>query len=87
VDGFKNRYELAVVVSNDSDLVSPIQTVIQELGKPVGVLAPVRRGHPSYELTKTATFFKQIRDNVLAKSQFPPVLLDQQGSFNKPAAW
>jgi hypothetical protein len=87
VDGFKDRYEVAVVVPNDSDLVMPIRTVIQELGKPVGVLAPIRRGHPSQELTKTATFFKQIRDNVLANSQFPPVLSDQQGSFGKPALW
>jgi uncharacterized LabA/DUF88 family protein len=87
VDGFRNRYELAVVVSNDSDLVLPIRTVMQELGKPVGVLAPVRHGHPSYELTRNATFFKKIRDTVLAKSQFASTLTDAQGSIHKPSSW
>jgi hypothetical protein len=64
-----------------------IRTVMQELGKPVGVLAPVRHGHPSYELTRNATFFKRIRDTVLAKSQFASTLTDAQGSIHKPSSW
>ena len=85
VDGFKNAYELAVVVSNDSDLLLPIRFVVEELKKPVGLLNPQK--HPSVELTKYATFVRHIRGNVLSKSQFPPTLTDANGSFSKPPTW
>ncbi len=85
VDGFKNACELAVVVSNDSDLLLPIRLVVEELGKPVGLLNPQK--HPSVELTKYATFVRHIRANVLSKSQFSPTLTDVNGSFSKPATW
>jgi hypothetical protein len=40
VDGFHNDFELAVIVSNDSDLLEPIKVVSQVLKKPVGLLNP-----------------------------------------------
>jgi len=85
VDGFKGDYELAVVISNDSDLVLPIRFVVEELKKPVGLLNPQK--HPSVELSKYATFIKQIRAGTLARSQFPPTLTDASGNFSKPPTW
>jgi len=85
LDGFKNEYDLAVVVSNDSDLFLPIRFVVDQLRKPVGLLNPQK--HPSVELAKCATFIKQIRAGVLARSQFPSTLTDLNGSFSKPASW
>jgi hypothetical protein len=85
VDGFKGDYELAVVISNDSDLVLPIRFVVEELKKPVGLLNPQR--NPSVELSKYATFIKQIRAGTLARSQFPPTLTDASGNFSKPPTW
>ena len=87
LDGFRNEYECAVVVSNDSDLLRPIQMVIHELGKKVGVLAPTQNRHPSRSLTNNATFIKHIRPNVLAASQFPLALTDKHGTFGKPSGW
>jgi hypothetical protein len=87
MDGFRNEYELAVVVSNDSDLLTPIKVVMDELHKPVGVLLPVRQGHPSRVLTAQAAFVKNIRDRVLAKSQFPNMVHDHMGSVSRPASW
>lgn len=87
LDGFKNDYECAVVVSNDSDLLRPIQMTIRELGKTVGVLAPTQNKHPSRSLSANATFIKHIRPHVLAASQFPPTLTDKRGAFNKPHNW
>ncbi|MEK7278372.1 MAG: NYN domain-containing protein [Chloroflexota bacterium] len=87
LDGFKNDYECAVVVSNDSDLLRPIQIAIRDLGKKVGVLAPTRNKHPSRSLAVNATFIKHIRPQVLAASQFPPTLTDANGSFSKPPTW
>ena len=84
-DAYQNRYESAVVISGDSDLLSAVQIVKTELGKPVGVLNPQKR--PSRMLQQHATFYKHIRPGVLAASQFSRVLKDQHGTFNKPLEW
>lgn len=84
-DGFRNDYELAVLVTNDSDLVEPVRLVRQELGLAVGILNPHR--HPSRTLLRYCSFMKQIRAGVLASSQFPPILTDAIGTFSKPASW
>ncbi len=84
-DAYQNRYESAVVISGDSDLLSAVQIVKNELGKPVGVLNPQKR--PSRMLQQHATFYKHIRPGVLAASQFPRVLKNQHGTFNKPLEW
>lgn len=85
-DGYKRRYEVAVLISNDSDLVEPIRIVRGELKLPVGVLNPIP-GKPSVELRKHATFVKPIRQGALSACQFPPVLKDATGTFNKPSSW
>ena len=43
LDGFDDEYELAVVVSNDSDLELPIRKARVRLSKQVGVIDPSRR--------------------------------------------
>lgn len=85
VDGYNDDYEIAVVVSNDSDLLAPIQVVIGQLKKPVGMLNPQK--HPSRALLPHVKFIKQIRSGVLTKSQFPVTLTDARGRFSKPASW
>jgi hypothetical protein len=85
IDGFDDAYELAVIISNDSDLLEPIRVVTQRLGKPVGILNPHRV--PSVALLPHAKFVKQIRRGVLARSRFPDVLRDAKGSFSKPVGW
>jgi len=83
--GYEKRYEAAVVVSNDSDLVLPMKIVRDELHLPVGLLNP----HPrfSVELSKVAVFKKQIRTGVLLSAQFPRTLKDANGTITKPASW
>jgi len=84
-DGYKNAYDVAVVVSNDSDLLLPIQFVKRELGKSIGILNPQK--HPSKVLIANADFVKNIRAGALSRSQFPSSLTDSQGTFSKPTAW
>lgn len=84
-DGFSDAYDVAVIVTNDSDLAEPVRIVAQQLGKTVGILNPHK--HPSSVLSKHARFLKQIRKGVLAASQFPPTLTDAHGTFHKPDAW
>lgn len=85
VDGFKKDYQLAVVMSDDSDLVEPIKLTINQLGLPVGVLHPYRTH--SAELSQVAEFYRPIRERVLRASQFPPVLVDAGGTITKPTTW
>ena len=83
--GYQGRYEAAIVVSNDSDLALPIRLVRDELGLPVGLLNPHKTF--SVELSKVASFKKQIRTGVLAAAQFPPTLTDAHGTITKPTKW
>ncbi len=39
-DTYSKRFEMAVLVSNDSDLAEPVRIVAQEIGLPVGLLNP-----------------------------------------------
>jgi uncharacterized LabA/DUF88 family protein len=84
-DGYKGLYQVAVVITNDSDLVEPVRLVRQELGLVVGVLYPSKK--PSYDLQRNASFVKPIRRGVLAVSQFPNTLTDVHGIFHKPREW
>ena len=84
-DGHLGRYESAVLITNDSDLLEPVKMVRYQLKLPVGVLNPQKR--PSRVLVKHATFIKKIRAGVLRTSQFPATLRDATGTFHKPAAW
>ena len=84
-EGFQNLYDVAVVISNDSDLLLPIEVVKTDLRKPVGVFNPHQK--PSSCLRQCASFYKQIREGVLSASQFPAMLSDHHGSFTKPPNW
>lgn len=85
VDAFNDDFEIAIIVSNDSDLLMPIQVVTRMMGKPVGLLNPHK--HPSVTLLPHVKFVKQIRPGVLSKCQFPTILVDEAGIFSKPAGW
>ena len=84
-DGFRNEYELAVLVTNDSDLLEPIRIVRNELQLRVGIINPHKKA--SQALVPHATFVKRIRPGLLAKCQFPNQLTDKKGTFHKPATW
>ncbi|MDA0815557.1 MAG: NYN domain-containing protein [Chloroflexi bacterium] len=84
-DGHRGEYEQAVVISNDSDLRTPIEMVRQDLGLPVGLLNPYRR--VAFGLAGVAIFYKPIRSGVLGASQLPSEITDEQGAIHKPATW
>jgi hypothetical protein len=84
-DGFDGDYELAVVISNDSDLKLAIEIVRNRLGLPVGVLNPQKV--TSWALQKIATFYRPIREGPLKGSQLSLTLTDAQGTITKPASW
>ena len=83
--GYQKRFDAAIVVSNDSDLMMPIEIVSRDLRRPVGLLNP----HPyfSAKLVKVATFKRKLREGVLEAAQFPDELEDANGTIRKPSTW
>lgn len=84
-DALQKRFELAVLITNDSDLAEPVRIVTQEAGLPVGILNP--HEHHSQELKRLATFVKRVRQPDLLSSQFPAVIEDAKGTIRKPSGW
>ena len=84
-DAHLGRFEVAIVVSGDSDLLGPVKIVMSELGKTVGVLNPQQR--TCRVLSHQATFYRHIRQGVLALCQFPTPMTDAAGTFHKPPTW
>ncbi len=84
-DAYTKRFDVAVLVTNDSDLAEPVRIVRQELILPVGILNPHR--YHSKALQPLATFLKRIRQADLIASQFPPTMHDSKGTFTKPTSW
>ncbi len=83
-DGWAGRYDSAVVISNDTDLVEPIRIVVQELGKPVTLLCPSSFG-ASKPLAEVASSVRHIHASHL-KAAVLPDLIPGTGII-KPSAW
>ena len=86
-DGHMKRYDLAAVLSNDSDLEAPIRLVREELQRPVIVISPRLDESPTRRLVDAASSIKKLRKGVLQSSQFPERLRDSRGTFHKPPLW
>jgi hypothetical protein len=88
MDAFGGRYDTAVVVSNDSDLTTPIEMVVNRLGKRVIVVNPYPARVQSSELRRAASrTIPEINASVLRASQFPDRLTDPRSSFTRPGSW
>ena len=85
LDAFDSESDAAVVISNDSDLATPMHIVRERFGMTVGILNP----HPnrSRTLANASDFYRPIRRGPLSASQFPDRMLDANGAFTKPPGW
>ena len=84
-DAHNKSFEKAVVISNDSDLVTPIRIVVQEIHLPVTVISPFDRNN--IQLKQVATDVKHIRTGLLRVSKFEEKLTDTIGDFSMPERW
>lgn len=84
-DAHLGRFDLAIVVSGDSDLVEPIRLVTSEIKKPVWVRNP--RDLSSAELEAVATDYARIRPAVLQATQLPDPVRGEGKEYFKPARW
>jgi uncharacterized LabA/DUF88 family protein len=83
-DAWLDKYDCAVLVSNDSDLAEAVKLVKEDHAKIIGIVNPSQK-QPSKELIRYATFVKQIRHGLLAASQLPDNIPGT--SLHKPKTW
>ncbi|MBI4498628.1 MAG: NYN domain-containing protein [Chloroflexi bacterium] len=87
MDGIAQDYELAVVFSNDSDLMLPISMVCNDLGLKVGIFNPHKNVSRALRAIPNLLFYRPVRSWSLRDSQFPESLTDANGTVTKPATW
>jgi uncharacterized LabA/DUF88 family protein len=85
LDAFRQNCDLAIVVTNDSDLAEPIRLVRSGFGLKVRIVNP-RKGL-AYDLRDIADFYSNIKFGMVSESQFPTTVTDAIGTFRKPARW
>ena len=83
-DAWLDKYDCAVLISNDSDLAEAIKLVKQHHKKKIGLLLPPRC-NPSKTLMEEVDFIKSIRYNTIASSQLPNPI--PGANIHKPNKW
>lgn len=84
-DAHLDRFDAAAIVSNDSDLATPLAIVRNEIRKKTGLINP--HEDRSRQLARHADFYRTIRKGALAAAQFPDRLVDAAGEFHRPPTW
>ncbi len=93
IDAVDDCYDVALVVSNDTDLVLPIRLTRERFALAIGVAAPVyfRNRRPMAELESVADYTAHItraRQRCLKESQFPERIPIGEGrSLYRPPEW
>lgn len=83
-DGINGRYDVALVVSGDSDIQPAVDLVRHVYGKRVFVADPRNRTHPPLVGDER----RRVRAAALAASQLPATITGPSGSpITKPASW
>lgn len=84
-DAFGGSFDVAAVLTNDTDLVEPVRIVTQELGMQVTLLTPGPK--PAGSLVKFATSVRHIQAYI-GPCQLPdPVPVAGKRPIAKPASW
>lgn len=85
-DAYNDRFDVAAIITNDTDLVEPIRLVRAEVGKTIGLLTPVAQ--PAASLVRQSQFCHHITNNHLSNAQFPDTLRLPNGTVvSRPPEW
>jgi hypothetical protein len=85
IDAFRRDCEMAIVLTNDTDLVEPIRIARNDLGLQLALLSP--SDSPARSLRGTVDVVKKLRHGPMQASQFPDLLRDARGEIHRPRAW
>ena len=93
LDACQDKFDIAYVITNDTDLVEPIRIVSQVLGKEVVIVGPtlfteIKKPNgkkqklylPDKKLKEVATSFCCISEVQLQNAQFPDTIIDNNGN-------
>ncbi|MCC2095990.1 MAG: NYN domain-containing protein [Hyphomicrobiales bacterium] len=92
-DGYVDAYDVAYVLTNDTDLIEPIRIVTEEIGKQVILVPPILPRNPENpvppkSLKLVATDFRLITDDMLLQCQFPDEVPKGNGKvLTRPVGW
>ncbi|MBU3741566.1 MAG: NYN domain-containing protein [Candidatus Kapabacteria bacterium] len=90
-DAWRDEYDTALVLSNDSDLREPVRMVCNELGKKVVIgFVPQdsNRVNVSERLKDVASGVFHVRWSMLRRNQLPETVSTSNGSVvTKPVGW
>lgn len=91
-DAFTDAFDIAYIITNDTDFEEAIRIVTEEVKKEVCIVAPHhQRGNvpvPAPSLEAVATSKHYIDDAELAKSQFPDIVQRVgKRDIHKPETW
>jgi uncharacterized LabA/DUF88 family protein len=85
-DAFKDQFDVAFLISADSDLVGPISAVQRSFpGKKVISIFPPKRS--SYALKQVSNGVLHVGRNELARSLFPDQVIKDGVTLQRPARW
>lgn len=87
IDGFDNKYDMAMLISGDSDLVPPIKAIHEKYpNKRVFVIFPPKRYNNSIALVARGSMV--LGRKKIAESQFPDKVKKKDGFvLKKPKEW
>ena len=84
-DAYRGACACAVIISNDSDLLTPIEMAKVDCGLTIGLIPPRPKG--SVQLKALADFKIDPRAHILSASQLQNVVATPTGDAHKPATW
>lgn len=90
LDACQGKFDVAAVITNDSDLTTPVKMVTGELGKQVVLVSPLKpksKRRPNRSLVDAATSQKTIRNGVLRSSLLPDPVPHPRLRIVKPPRW
>jgi len=87
LDGFRDRYDVAVVVSNDSDLLEPVHIAREELNKKVHIVFTRRDRRGSVFEGRVDTITRRVNASVLARCQLPDTVRIGNRAARQPHEW
>jgi hypothetical protein len=85
LDAAANDAEVAIVVSDDFDLKTPLAAARNQLGRTVGVVSPRQRKWLSNAVP--AHFYRPLKEEWLMASQFPETLTVEGRDITRPSRW
>lgn len=86
-DAFRERFDVALVLSQDTDLIEPLRIVRHDLGLTLGVCW-MEATNPGKKHRRVTSFIRHITPSMLSRCQFPDPARGKSGEpLPKPMGW